>query len=451
LKAMRTAAIGMFWTGVAGALVTLGCSDQGDRPTSPGSGGDGPRITGLVPARTLAGDTVRGEGAGFGAAQDSATVLFATGGQGTVAAAVVPGSWSDAAVRVLVPEAAVSGPVTVLRGGRTSAGAAFAVAPEAITFADVLPILGSHGCTGCHGNSGGLSLESRESILAGGIHGPAALPRRSGQSNLVRKVGPNPPFGERMPAGSGPYLTPAEVLVLADWIDQGARGDAAPPPPPPPPPPAPQVQSLLPARTVVGDTVVVRGERFGDAPDGASVLFTGAHDFASQGSGSGPGVSFLAAGFGGAPPRAAHQVAAEIVPGSWSDTEVRVLVPEGAADGEVVVARGGASEGGAEFRLAPRTISYRDDLIPLFLAKGCISCHGGTQNLYLDTPANARRGDSAHGPVVRPRRSAESLLVQILGPTNDAGLPRMPYFSTPLADADIRMVADWIDQGARDN
>jgi hypothetical protein len=57
------------------------------------------------------------EGFGFGAAPGSGGVTFAAAGGGTVAAPVTgPGTWSDLALRLRVPDSAVSGTLTVTTG-----------------------------------------------------------------------------------------------------------------------------------------------------------------------------------------------------------------------------------------------------------------------------------------------------------------------------------------------
>src|SRR5688572_24018004 len=82
------------------------------------------------------------------------------------------------------------------------------VAAEPVDFAhDVVPILRKH-CGQCHlgdKHEGGLSLNTRASLLKGGESGPAAVALKSGQSELVRRIRSAdeadrmPPKGPRMP------------------------------------------------------------------------------------------------------------------------------------------------------------------------------------------------------------------------------------------------------------
>jgi hypothetical protein len=73
----------------------------------------------------------------------------------------------------------------------------------------------------CHDGQkkrGGLDLTTRAGLLAGGDGGAAAVPGKSSESLVIRKVGGLSPA---MPK-QGPKLTPEEVAELARWIDAGA-------------------------------------------------------------------------------------------------------------------------------------------------------------------------------------------------------------------------------------
>jgi hypothetical protein len=98
-----------------------------------------------------------------------------------------------------------------------------------------------------------------------------------------------------------------------------------------------------------------------------------------------------------------------------------------------------------------KTVSFQRDILPIFASPrvGCLACHGGTNDLFLGTVADILRGGQ-HGPAVVAGNSAGSLLVQKIGPNPPFG-DRMPFGSTPLPDATIQLIKDWIDQGALDN
>ena len=181
------------------------------------------------------------------------------------------------------------------------------------------------------------------------------------------------------------------------------------------------IDTLLPARTVVGDSVRVQGSGFGPDSSGASFRFP---------SGSGSTLPAIVL--------------------SWSDTQLVVLVPEGAAKGATRFERDGAGAMGPEFDTAPRRISYSIDLVPVLELWGCSSCHGGSGNLNVQPWESLLAGTSDHGPAVIPRDSGASLLVQRVRPETPM-LLRMPQGGPYLDPATIRLLADWVDQGARND
>ncbi len=94
--------------------------------------------------------------------------------------------------------------------------------PEAIRFfQDNIQPLFENNCRACHNDqksSGGLSVESRVALLAGGNRGPAVLPGRSQESLLlgvVRHQGQlkMPPTGK---------LPEEAIAALTHWVDLGA-------------------------------------------------------------------------------------------------------------------------------------------------------------------------------------------------------------------------------------
>lgn len=206
-RTTRAAALGL----LAAAAAAAGCVDFGD-PVAPAP--SGPTIDALVPARTFAGDTLVVEGTGLGGAPG--TVLF-----GDVAAPIL--SWSDRSVRALVPNGAVAGPLRLRIDGTDTNALDFETAAPVSFAADVEPLFFAYDCVSCHAFgtiSGGFEVLPHARLVAG----TAVVPRRSGSSELRRRLLSTTPFAQRMPEG-GPFLTDAEILVIADWIDQGARDD----------------------------------------------------------------------------------------------------------------------------------------------------------------------------------------------------------------------------------
>ncbi len=214
------------------------------------------------------------------------------------------------------------------------------------------------------------------------------------------------------------------ALAVAGLVGCGDLGSAPTPAPDSPAGPAGVLSSGVPARTVVGDTVRVVGRDLGDARRDRRVAFSGA----------------------------AGRVDAQVV--SWSDDEIRVIVPEGAISGDIVVVGDGGATDGLPFEVAPALVSYEADVEPLFFSAryGCYACHTGvgSGNFVLGTREELLRGDSDHGPVVTRRDGPGSVIVRKLLGTAGFG-EQMPFGGAPMDPADILLISDWIDQGTRDN
>ncbi len=94
-------------------------------------------------------------------------------------------------------------------------------------------------------------------------------------------------------------------------------------------------------------------------------------------------------------------------------------------------------------------VDYVKEIQPL-LAQNCYQCHGASQpkhGLRLDTAAFALKGGQT-GPAIRPGKSSDSLLVQVISGTHK-DITRMPYKKPPLSAAQITLVRRWIDEGAK--
>ena len=86
---------------------------------------------------------------------------------------------------------------------------------------DIKPLLTDR-CYACHGNGvklGDFAIDSREGILTGGSTHPVVVPGQGARSYLIKMVSGQIP-GQIMPA-RGPRLSPAQIGLLRDWIDQG--------------------------------------------------------------------------------------------------------------------------------------------------------------------------------------------------------------------------------------
>jgi len=99
--------------------------------------------------------------------------------------------------------------------------------------------------------------------------------------------------------------------------------------------------------------------------------------------------------------------------------------------------------------LLAAAVDYATEVRPIF-AQHCYQCHGATQpkhGLRLDTAAFALSGGKS-GPAIQPGKSSDSLLVQVISGAHK-DITRMPYKKPPLSDAQIALVRQWIDEGAK--
>ena len=87
---------------------------------------------------------------------------------------------------------------------------------------DILPIL-TNRCAfaGCHvaGGPGGIDLRTYNAVIAGGSKGAIVIAGDAGESELVKQIveGKMPP--------SGPPLPAAQIQLIIDWINEGAKNN----------------------------------------------------------------------------------------------------------------------------------------------------------------------------------------------------------------------------------
>ena len=84
----------------------------------------------------------------------------------------------------------------------------------------VRPILITR-CQGCHGadkQKGGLRLDARATVLAGGSTGPAVVPGNPKESLLVDAIN----YGETYQMPPKSKLPPEEIATLTEWVQRGA-------------------------------------------------------------------------------------------------------------------------------------------------------------------------------------------------------------------------------------
>jgi mono/diheme cytochrome c family protein len=206
-------------------LAVSACRDIGSDvpPVLPPGPGTPPVITGVFPDSAAVGDTILVAGSGFGDIAGSSVLTIG----GAAATAIV--AWTASRIIAGVPAGASGGAVIVTIGGLASSPAAFRIQPVAearISYAgQVVPLLTSKGCTGCHGGTNNLFVTPYASLMAGtSSHGPVVTPYHGEGSVIVRKLRGTAGFGNRMPQG-GPFLSEAEIETIARWIKQGAKNN----------------------------------------------------------------------------------------------------------------------------------------------------------------------------------------------------------------------------------
>jgi len=212
------------------------------------------------------------------------------------------------------------------------------------------------------------------------------------------------------------HLVVAVLTLLAACSDSGTNPQQD---PPPAQAAAPAITSIFPDSARSGDILTVQGNNFGDLR-GTSTLRIGGTNV----------TEFI----------------------SWTNTQIRARVPSGAATGSVEVVVGGRASNTIPVRIisaAPAAVSFSTTILPRFQSS-CVGCHGGTNNLFLDSYAGLMAGTSRNGPVVTPGNGEGSLLVRVLRGTA-VGIPRMPQGGPFLSSGEIDNISLWITQGALNN
>ena len=95
------------------------------------------------------------------------------------------------------------------------------------------------------------------------------------------------------------------------------------------------------------------------------------------------------------------------------------------------------------------TVSFQNNVIPVFERFGCYDCHGGTNGLYVQTVADLLKG-GVNGPAIVPGDANSSLIMKKMSPVPPFG-DRMPQGGPYLSDSIRAVIASWITQGAKDN
>ncbi|GIU23538.1 hypothetical protein L2719_05280 [Shewanella schlegeliana] len=108
-------------------------------------------------------------------------------------------------------------------------------------------------------------------------------------------------------------------------------------------------------------------------------------------------------------------------------------------------------------------ISFKHQVLPIFQAS-CIECHSDTgegtarTGLVLDSYANLMRG-TKNGPVIVAGSPASSTLYLAVDHQLDSSIQMPPHHddhlsqgsSKPLTSEQIKVIKEWIEEGAQDN
>jgi len=210
-------------------------------------------------------------------------------------------------------------------------------------------------------------------------------------------------------------------LFISSCDDQGD-----PVTPPAAPLNAPTIVSLLPDSGAVGDTITIKGTKFGSTKGSSSIAFG---------------------------------TIASISVGSWSDTLIKTIVPVNAITSNVTVTVNGNKSNGKSFKVlgtVAATVSFNLDILPIFTNNtyGCTGCHGGTNNLHLESYSQAMAGNSTRGPVIVPGDTTSLLIRKLKGGSQLGGNEgvRMPQGApNPIANTDLQKIITWIKEGALNN
>ena len=88
---------------------------------------------------------------------------------------------------------------------------------------------------------------------------------------------------------------------------------------------------------------------------------------------------------------------------------------------------------------------FQSEIRPI-LSRNCLACHGGDSRqsgLVLESVADILRGGALSGPAVLVGQSGASPLIQYLKGEKE---PRMPLTGSPLPEAEIAAISQWIDE-----
>jgi hypothetical protein len=256
-------------------------------------------------------------------------------------------------------------------------------------------------CESCHGSNkqkAKLRVDSRDALLRGGKSGPAVVPGRPNDSELIRRIRLPLSDEKHMPPDDEPQLSAQDVAMLSAWVrglsNDGASAAARP----------------AAATRASADAAGVAPESAGSTAEPAATAEAPAET---------PETQVAATAFGAEPAGAGAEVAEPAVTAA------------------------------ALANLPARLVLFPDAVGPLLVDR-CGRCHSGEKpamGLRVDSHASVLAGGLS-GPSVIAGKPEQSLLYErVTLPLNDGD--HMPPADEPqLSHGEIALLKLWIERGA---
>jgi mono/diheme cytochrome c family protein len=287
---------------------------------------------------------------------------------------------------------------------------------------DIAPLI-QKSCASCHTGrfaTAKLRMNTPEEMKAGGVSGPLYVPGKPEESQLWLRVTQDTAEKPIMPPGEH-QLSKAETELIRRWIAEGAVYDAK------PIVFAQDVQPILKQACLPCHTGPSAQAKF-DMSTPAGLAHGGVSGAAIVP--GKPEESFMIHRVKGP-----HNGMEQMPPGPTKLTAQQIeTLSEWIRQGAKTVAE---------------PISFKRQVEPL-IARWCLPCHqpeNVTANLDMSSrEAMLKGGDS--GPLFVPGKADESLIVKRL--TQDTiQAPQMPPGERKFTDAELQIIKDWINQGAK--
>jgi len=99
-------------------------------------------------------------------------------------------------------------------------------------------------------------------------------------------------------------------------------------------------------------------------------------------------------------------------------------------------------------------VSFEHDVRPV-LSEKCVVCHKEGGDGYIKSGLNLENYESLmrgtkFGPVIKPGSSIDSTLVILIEHKAHSSI-NMPHGQDPLPESQVKLIKQWVDQGAKNN